>query len=119
MENKALHAARRFKGTAMRADVDEVSRDGRPATANFVGGLPSPSQVAIASELRERVRNAIATLSPDYQEILRLRQEAHLTMREAAGRMGRSEDAVKKLYARAIARLTNLLDLSTRGRRHE
>ena len=111
VENKAKHAVRRFTGTAKRGGAGEVSRDGRAATANFVGRVPSPSQVAISAELEERARRAIAALALDYREIIRLRQTEHLSVQEAAARMGRTQAAVKKLYARALAQLARMLGL--------
>ena len=106
---------RKYTGTAKRADVGEVSRGHRCETAGFKARTPSPSQMAIGSELKEATRRAMARLSPDYREILRLRQEEHLTMREAAERMGRSVKAVEKLYGRALARLAQLLNLKSRS----
>ena len=111
VENKAKHAVRRFAGTAKRGGAGEVSRDGRAATANFAGPAPSPSQVAISAELEERVRRAIAALALDHREIIRLRQTEHLSVQEAAARMGRTQAAVKKLYARALAQLARMLGL--------
>ena len=55
------------------------------------------------------VRQAIRW-DDDDREILRLVQVEHLTLIEAADRMGRSYEATKKLYARALARLRALLE---------
>ena len=48
-------------------------------------------------------------LPPDYREIIRLVQEEGLTMAEAAARMGRSRNAVKHLYGRALSQFAKLL----------
>jgi RNA polymerase sigma-70 factor (ECF subfamily) len=111
VELKAKHAVRRYKGTAKRAAAAEVSRHERGDTVNFAGQAPTPSQVAMGDELKSRVRSALETLSPDHREIIRLRQEEHLSIEAAAARMGRTQDAVKKLYARALAKLAERLDL--------
>ena len=47
-------------------------------------------------------------LPPDYRTILRLVKEEGLTMRAAGERMGRSREAAKKLYGRALLRLTEV-----------
>ena len=61
--------------------------------------------------MKERARLAIAQLPPDYREVLHLRQDEHLSLQTAAVRMGRSKEAARKLYARALARLAELLGL--------
>ena len=58
------------------------------------------------------VRDAMARLPEDYREVIRLRQDEQMTIRETAERMGRSPDAVKMLYGRALERLSDLLGLS-------
>ena len=56
-------------------------------------------------------------LPDDYRNVLRMALEDGLTLKEAARRMGRSHEAVKKLYGRALARLAReLKDL--RGESH-
>ena len=92
---------------AMRSAVREVTRGRRASTGQFPGNHPSPSEAAIGVELKELARRAIESLSPDYREILRLTREERLTLREAAEHMGRSREATKKLYARALAKVTS------------
>jgi len=108
-EFKLREAIRAYLGTRKRADVREVSRGGRPDTAAFRADDPSPSQVAQGNELRDAAARAMATLPPDYREILRLVQVEGLTLKVAAERMDRSHDATKKLYGRALARFATLL----------
>lgn len=97
---------RRFAGTAKRAAGREVTRAQRPETAQFVGAQASPSQAAIASELAELAQRALRGLPPDYQEILRLVREEDITLQEAGTRMGRTYEAAKKLYGRALSTFT-------------
>ena len=97
-------------------DLRRALRDKRGETADFVGRLPTPSQAAIAGELKERARHALDELPPDYREIIRLVQEEELTMAEAAARMERSRDAVKQLYGRALSHYAKLLDVTHRRR---
>ena len=70
VERKVREALERA-GAAKRAAAREVTRGQRVATAQFVGHGPSPSQVAIAKETAARSQQVIATLPPDYREVLR------------------------------------------------
>ncbi|MHC4578192.1 MAG: RNA polymerase sigma factor [Planctomycetota bacterium] len=94
---------RDFARTAKRATDREVTRGRRPATAQFQAVGASPSEMAIASELAELAEQAFRELPPDYQRILRLVREEDLALAEAGTRMGRSREAAKKLYARALS----------------
>lgn len=58
----------------------------------------------------DRLERALLALPPDFREVLRLRRFEALSSQEAAVRMGRSDAATRQLYARAMARLTLLLD---------
>jgi RNA polymerase sigma-70 factor (ECF subfamily) len=114
-EFKLREAVRAYLGTRKRADVREVSRGGRPDTSAFLGDSPSPSEVAQGNEMRDAAAKAMATLPDDYREVLRLVQVEGLTLKLAAERMGRSHEAVKKLYGRALARFAALLGHDKKG----
>ena len=100
-----LHDQLRHHGAGMRAGAREVSRAGSPSTLDLAADLPSPSAAAACSEQVERVRRAIETLPCDYREVLHLALERGLLLREVAEHMGRSREATKKLYGRALLRL--------------
>jgi RNA polymerase sigma-70 factor (ECF subfamily) len=117
VDRKLHDLVRRHMGTAKRGERREVSRGRRMDTANFVAVGPSPSQIAIGSELEALVRAAMDALPEDYREILRLAREECLSLREVAERMGRSRDAVKKLYWRALQRFRQELQIRE-GERH-
>ena len=53
--------------------------------------------------------DALGQLPDDYREVLILRHLEGLSFPEVARRMGRTVDSVKKLWARALARLRQLL----------
>jgi RNA polymerase sigma-70 factor (ECF subfamily) len=118
VENKARAMVRDHLGTAKRAALREVSRGARVDTGQFRARAASPSQMAIAAELEEAVREALADLPEDYRKVLRLLQQEHLTFAQASVRMQRSLPAVRKLYGRALARLAEALDVppAERGR---
>ncbi|MHC4932514.1 MAG: sigma-70 family RNA polymerase sigma factor [Planctomycetota bacterium] len=110
VELKVREAVRKHAQAAKRAVGREVTRGQRPDSAQFPAPHPSPSEVAVASELREQIGRALGALPPDYREILRLVREEGLTLREAAQRMNRSREAAKKLYGRALFRLTEVFE---------
>lgn len=70
----------------------------------------SPSREASKREQAILLANALACLSPDYRDVIILRQLEDLTFPEVARRMGRTEDSVKNLWVRALARLRHAVD---------
>ena len=117
VELQARAAAGKYARTAKRDLGREVTRGGRPDTRQFVGKEPSPSQAAMAKELKDDLRKALAELAPDYRQVVRLLQDEDVTFQEAGARMGRSPEAVRMLYGRALARLAKLLNLKDREAR--
>lgn len=108
--NKLREEIRRFRSTRRRGERQEVTKGARPDTLWFQGRDPSPSQCAMGHELEVRLEAAMAALPDDYRRALELVQAKRRTLREAAAEMGRSHEAMKKLYARAVARLAAILE---------
>ena len=105
VERKARDAARRHGG--QRRDAGrEVTRGGRRATDAFSVRQASPSQVAVGSEMAHLARRALEALSDADREVVRLVREEQLTLAEVARRTGRTREAAKKAYGRAMARFT-------------
>ena len=69
----------------------------------------SPSAEVIADEDATRVRAARNSLSSDHRAVIALVHDEGLTLAAAGERMGRSADATRKLYARAVAELADRL----------
>jgi RNA polymerase sigma-70 factor (subfamily 1) len=107
---KLKEALKRHVKAGKRDVRREVTRGARPDTGCVEAQEPTPSQVAIAAETAERVRRAFERLPEHYREVLRLVREERLLLRDVAERMGRSREAVKKLYGRALARFTELFE---------
>jgi len=101
---------RRFAGTAKRDLGREVTRGARPETAQHHARGASPSAHAIGRETAERIRRALASLSDDHRTVIRLVRDEGLSLREAAESMGRSREAAKKLYGRALVQLKSAYD---------
>jgi RNA polymerase sigma-70 factor (ECF subfamily) len=114
-ELKALEAVRRFVGTRKRDVGREVTHGQRPDTSMFEGPSPSPSEMAVVGEETEEVFAAMDELSEDDRRVLQLVQVEQVPFEVAATLMGRSREAVRKLYGRALARLADRLDARRRG----
>lgn len=115
---KVAAVVKRYAQTAKRAARAEVTRGERPATVDARAGGRSPSEAAMGREDAAFVRDVLALLPEDYRRILSLVFEEQLSLGEAAERMGRSREAAKKLYGRALARFTELVERA-RGSSHE
>ncbi|MCC6493162.1 MAG: sigma-70 family RNA polymerase sigma factor [Pirellulales bacterium] len=73
---------------------------------------PSPSHSAVRRERAVLLANALAQLPGDYREALVLRELEGKSLGEAAQHMGRSADAVQKLWARALVQMRRLMKSS-------
>jgi RNA polymerase sigma-70 factor (ECF subfamily) len=69
-----------------------------------------PEDLAINNRLRERLRQAFASLPPAYREVMVLRDVNGLSTREAARSLGMSEDSVKTRLLRARRMLRRQLE---------
>ncbi len=71
---------------------------------------PTPRAQALAAEQIELFYTALAKLPEDYAQVIQLRSLQRLPFKEVAAEMGRSHDAVTKLWYRAILKLQQELD---------
>lgn len=102
---------RRYLGTKGR-DVNlerdlalQVDQSSQVMDGGLVAPTSSPSQRASRREQAVLLADALAKLTADYREVIVLRHLEGLPFAEVAGRMGRSEDSVQKLWVRALASL--------------
>jgi len=109
--HKAADAGRRFRGTAKRDIREEQALDADSSQANLQVAChePSPSGYAIGNERERKLLDALRQLPPDYHQVIELRSLERLPFAQVANRMGRSEDAVSKLWFRAIKQLREKL----------
>lgn len=115
--NKLLELHRRHLGVQMRDARREVSLRGSPglettsdALANeLVGNLTPPSEVAMRSELKRRLQQALDQMDPIDREVLALRHFEQLTPVETAGVLGIEPKAAGMRYVRALRRLKSIL----------
>lgn len=115
LKHNAADFVRRYRLTAKRAASREVPfldpgdsyHRGAPEPA---AEQPTPSQEFFRLDTELRVTAALAELSPDYQEVVMLRNLQRLSFNEAAERMGRSRPAVQMLWMRAIRKLQQTME---------
>lgn len=107
---------RRYFG-AKRRDVrlerdlfEDLDRSSRAMTAPLVAAESSPSAQAARREQAVILADALDDLAADYREVIILRQLQGLSFPEVAERMGRTQDSVKNLWARALAKLRRRLE---------
>ncbi len=107
---------RRYLGTKAR-DVRlerevarELDQSSQALDLGFVDPGPTPSKLVASRERSVLLADALARLPDDYRDAIVLRNLQELPFAEVAKRMGRSEDAVQKLWVRALATLRKALD---------
>jgi RNA polymerase sigma-70 factor, ECF subfamily len=112
MANQVRH----FLGTKCRdlrlerALVDELDRSSRALHQNLVAPQSTPSQQAVRREQAVILADALQGLPEDYREVIILRQLEGLSFPDVARRLGRTEDSVKNVWLRALARLRRTLE---------
>jgi RNA polymerase sigma-70 factor (ECF subfamily) len=72
----------------------------------------SPSHRAVRRERAVLLANALGQLPADYREVLILRELEGQSLAEVAVRMGRTPNAVQKLWARALLQMRRLMQSS-------
>lgn len=95
---------------AIGAELDRSSHDW---VARLVSPRESPSQSAERREAAVLLAQALEQLPADYREAIVLRQMEGLSSQEVAERMDRSVDSVRKLWARGMIELRQILQAKT------
>ena len=83
-----------------------------PIGEKLVDREPSPSNNAVVRERNTELELALTELPESYQEVLRLRHQESCTFEEIGQRMGRSPEAARKLWARGVEHLKQILKLA-------
>jgi RNA polymerase sigma-70 factor, ECF subfamily len=93
-----------------RALADELDQSSRALNESLVAAQSSPSQQAVRREQAVLLADALQDLPDDYREVIILRQLEGLSFPDVARRLGRTEDSVKNVWLRALARLRCTLE---------
>ena len=92
---------------SLEAMLDRSSQEVEEALARSIS---SPSAIAARREQAVLLADALAQLPPHYRDVIVLRNLERRRFDDIAGRMGRSAGAVRMLWARALEKLSHLLE---------
>jgi RNA polymerase sigma-70 factor (ECF subfamily) len=70
----------------------------------------TPSVIASRKEELDELAKAMDELRPEYKEVIVLTKIEGLSYKEIAGKLGKSDEAVRKLVSRAMAVLTSVFE---------
>jgi RNA polymerase sigma-70 factor (ECF subfamily) len=76
------------------------------AQVQMPAAMRSALSQLILDERAQRLEEALEAIEPHYRDVIILRSFEELSFREIGGRLGKSEDACRMLFARAMAALT-------------
>ncbi len=108
LQNGMIDATRKFKQTAKRQSGREVPIVG----AQHAGACDSqvnPLRQSILHEQAEMLEQAMTELPENYRQAIRWRNWEQLSFPEMGKRFGTGEDAARKLWARAMVQLQEIV----------
>jgi RNA polymerase sigma-70 factor (ECF subfamily) len=112
--NNLADFRRNYRDTGKRQAGREVPLEADSAAGTPGGGLaadlPSPSGQAMAREQDEALDRALARLPEDYRQVLLWRYRQERSFEEIGHLLGRTANAARKLWLRAVERLRRELD---------
>ncbi len=106
--NNLNNFARHYKTTDKRRMQREVFLDPHASEGSATpvpADTPTPSRQVMAEEQSKALLSALEGLPDDYRQVMQLRYLEGLTFEEVAEKMGRTNNAVRQLWVRAISRL--------------
>jgi RNA polymerase sigma-70 factor (ECF subfamily) len=105
---------RRYRATGKRRVGREVGQPAGDSSTDRGGELAadtaSPSVTAMAAEQVVALERALDRLPADYREVLTLRYQGDLSFEDIGQRLGRSGNAARKLWLRALRKLEQELE---------
>ncbi|MDB5352194.1 MAG: sigW 16 [Planctomycetota bacterium] len=112
--NNMANFHRHYKETDKRRASLEVGLGGDDSARGpgpmLSDGAPTPSVQMMADEQVQELRRAMDKLPEDQRQILALRYQEGRSFEEIGALMGRSSNAARKLWGRAVERLQEELD---------
>jgi RNA polymerase sigma-70 factor (ECF subfamily) len=115
--NNVANFVRHYRATAKRKVGREVELKADTSSLDWAASLaadtPSPSGQAMAHEQTEALERALERLPEDYRRIIVLRNREDRSFEEIAQFMERSENAVRKLWFRAIQTLRQAMETTS------
>src|SRR5690606_22452964 len=109
LHHRAAKLGRRYRCTQKRRLARETALTGSGIPAHGDGGpraeFASPSTEVIAHEQAQRLRQALERLPDDYRRVITLRYVEQCSFEEIGRRLGRTPNAARLLWLRAIERV--------------
>jgi RNA polymerase sigma-70 factor (ECF subfamily) len=106
--NNLANFSRQYRTTGKRHVEREVPLQGQSSSFdlrdNLAASVPTPAEQAMEQEQADLVDRVLERLPEDYRQVLLWRYREELAFEEIARRLGRTENAVRKLWARALER---------------
>lgn len=106
--NNIASFRRQFRPEGKRAVAREVPMEAGSSVlplGELPASDPSPSAEAVAREDVDAIEQALARLPEDYRQTIVMRHQQHCSFAEIGAALGRSADAARKLWVRAIEAL--------------
>ncbi len=115
-----LHNLANFRRTYRQTDKRKIAkevaidsdRSSRDLRAVLQAGISSPSSHAIHNEERAAIESALRSLPETYKQVIVFRNREGYSFEKIGELMGRSANAARKLWSRAIERLQRQLESS-------
>lgn len=94
----------------------QASRE-RPVSSDIVdAGQSSPSHVALSREKQERLEHALERLPEHYRQVILLRHRENLSFGDIGQALGKTDEAARKLWGRAVHQLQQELGFDDASR---
>src|SRR5262249_25086544 len=113
LRNRMANFTRHYRQTQRRGVSREVALDADPSRepgGGLAGDEPTPSANVAADELALAVERILAGFPEDYRRVIMLRYQQQHSFEEIGRLMGRSPDAARMLWWRAVERLEQELN---------
>ena len=113
LRNNVNNFARGFRNTAKRDVAREIALASAAKTDYgqwAAADSGTPSRFVMAREHLQHMDRALAGLEPDYRQVILYRHRDENTFEEIGQRLGRSANAARKLWVRAIQRLREAME---------
>jgi RNA polymerase sigma-70 factor (ECF subfamily) len=107
LQHNLVNAIRHYRHTEKRAVSREAATD--PYQHDSPGFDRTPSSILAGQERDLALERALDQLPAHYQEVIRWRNYDQLSFPEIGTRLGRTDEAARRVWIRAIARLQELL----------
>lgn len=112
LQNQIAVSVRQYRGTQKRHIGREIEA-GVPGMSalweRVTSDSTTPGSAAARREEIEALRTALARLTEDDRRVVVWRQYEGLSFKEIGHRLGRSDEAARKIWSRALIRLTDEL----------